>query len=86
MLTPMSARLEWSKTVVIVAWIRSNFGMMVLSRMSRAMVLFIESQMVSVLEIGMIEEQSEFGGVGTDSIPLIKIIASRLARTRLGRT
>ena len=86
MLTPISAKLEWSKTAVIVAWIRSNFGMMVLSRMSRAVVLFIESQMVSVLEIGTIEEQSEFGGVGADSIPLIKTIASRPARTRLGRT
>ena len=43
--------------------------------------LFIELQMVSVLEIGMIEEQSEFGGVGADSIPLIKAIASMLART-----
>ena len=51
--------------------------------MSRAMVLFIELQMVSVLEIGMIEEQSEFGGVSADSIPLVKKIASRLARTRL---
>ena len=58
--------------------------MMVLSRMSRATVLFIELQTVSVLEIGTIEEQSEFGGVGTDSlIPLVKKIASRLARTRL---
>ena len=79
----MSAKLEWSKTAVIIAWIRSNFGMMVLSRTSRATVLFIELQMVSLLEIGTIEEQSEFGGVGTDSIPLVKKIASRLARTRL---
>ena len=87
MLTPMSARLEWLKIAVIVSRIRSSFGMMVLSRMSRAIrVLFIESQMVSVLEIGTTGEQSEFGGVGADSIPLIKTIASRLARTRLGRT
>ena len=82
----MSARLEWSKTAVIVSRIRSSFGMMVLSRMSRATVLFIELQTMSVEGIGTIEEQSEFGGVGTDSIPVVRKIASRLARTRLGRT
>ena len=82
----MSARLEWSKTVFMLAWIRSSFGMMVWSRMSRATVLFIELQTMSVLGIGTIEEQSEFGGVGTDSIPVVRKIASRLARTRLGRT
>ena len=77
----MAARLEWSKTAVIVTWIRSSFGMMALSRIPRTMVLLVELHTVSVLEIGMIEEQSEFGGVGADSIPLIKAIASRLART-----